>query len=43
MYDVGGKLLNGIKIMYSLAFVRVKEGESECFKIDRLYNCIMSL
>ena len=35
MYDVGGKLLNGIKSMYvnSLAFVRVK-GESECFRID---------
>ena len=31
MYDVGGKLLNGIKCMYvnSLACVRVKEGESE--------------
>ena len=31
MYDVGGKLLNGIKSMYvnSVAFVRVKGGESE--------------
>ena len=31
MYDVGGKLLDGIKSMYidSLACVRVKGGESE--------------
>ena len=30
MYDVGGKLLNGIKSMYvnSLACIRVKGGES---------------
>ena len=36
MYDVGGKLLNGIKSMYvnSLACIRVKGGESECFRID---------
>ena len=36
MYDVGGKLLNGIKSMYvnSLACVKVKGGESECFRID---------
>ena len=36
MYDVGGKLLNSIKSMYvnSLAFVRVKVGESECFRIN---------
>ena len=36
MYDVGGKLLNGIKSMYvnSLSFVRVKGGETECFRID---------
>ena len=35
MYDVSGKLLNGIKCMYvnSLACVRVKKGESECFKV----------
>ena len=34
MYDVDGKLLNGIKIMYvnSLACFRVKEGESEWFR-----------
>ena len=34
MYDVGGKLLNGIKSMYinSLAWARVKGGESECFR-----------
>ena len=37
MYDVDGKLLNGIKSMYfnSLAFVRVKGNGSECFRIDR--------
>ena len=36
MYDVGGKLLNGIKSMYvnSLACVRVKGGESEHFRIN---------
>ena len=36
MYDVGGKLLNGIKSMYvnSLACVKVKGGESECFRIN---------
>ena len=36
MYDVGGKLLSGIKSMYvdSSACVRVKGGESEQFKID---------
>ena len=36
IYDVGGKLLNAIKSMHdnSLAYVRVKGGESECFKID---------
>ena len=36
MYDVGGKLLNGIKSMYvnSLACVRVKGCESECFRIN---------
>ena len=36
IYDVGGKLLNGIKIMYvnSQACVRVKGGESECFRIN---------
>ena len=33
---MGGKLLNGIKGIYfnSLACVRVKGGESECFKIN---------
>ena len=36
MYDVGGKLLNGIKSMYvhSLACVKVKGGVSECFRIN---------
>ena len=35
MYDMGGKLLCGIKSMYveSLACVRVKGGESEWFRI----------
>ena len=31
MYDVGGKLINGIN---SLDYVRVKGCESECFRID---------
>ena len=36
MYDVGSKLLNGIKIMYinNLAYVRIKINESECFRIN---------
>ena len=36
MYNVGRTLLNDIKSMYvnSLACVKVKEGESECFRID---------
>ena len=36
MYDVGGKLFSGIKSMYvdSSACVRIKECESERFKID---------
>ena len=36
MYDVGGKLLNGITSMYvnSLSCVRVKGGEIEYFKIN---------
>ena len=36
MYDVGGKLLSGIKSMYvdSSACVRIKRGESEWFRID---------
>ena len=46
MYDVGGKLLNGIKSMYvnSLVCVRVKRGESECFKVNSgvRQGCIMS-
>ena len=46
MYDVGGYLLNGIKSVYvkSLAYVRVKGCESECFRIDRgmRQECIMS-
>ena len=37
MYDVDGKLLNGIKSMYvnSLPCIRVKWVESECFNINR--------
>ena len=36
MYDIGGKLLNGIKRMYinSSASVRVKRSENELFRID---------
>ena len=36
MYDVGGKLLNSFKSIYvnSLACVRVKVSESECFRIN---------
>ena len=45
IYDVGGKLLNGIKNMYvnSLACVRLKGGESECFSIDSgvRWGCII--
>ena len=46
MYDVGGKLLNGIKSVYvnSLAFVRIKACENESFRIDSGVRevCIMS-
>ena len=45
MYDVGGKLLSGIKSMYvdSSAYVRVKGCESELFRIDSgvSQGCIM--
>ena len=35
MYGMGGKLLNCIKRMYvSLAYVRIKGGESECLRIN---------
>ena len=36
MYDVSGKLLNGTKSIYvkCLAYVRMKEGESECSRAD---------
>ena len=36
MYDVDGKLLNGIKSIYvnSLTCIRVKGGEGEYFRID---------
>ena len=45
IYDVGGKLLNGIKSMYdnSLASVRVKGGESQCFRINRVYDVPLAL
>ena len=43
---MGGKLLNGIKSIYvnSLACVRVKGGESDCFRINSglRQGCIMS-
>ena len=46
MYDVGGKLLDGIKSIYviSLACVRVKSGESKCFRFESDIGllCIMS-
>ena len=46
MYDVSGKLLKGIKSAYvnSLACVRLKGVERECFRIDRCVrqNLIMS-
>ena len=46
MYDVDGKLLNGIKSIYvnSLACVRLKGDESVCFRIDSgaRQGCIMS-
>ena len=42
---MSGKLLNSIKSMYvnSLAYVRVKGNESECFRIDSgvRHLCIM--
>ena len=45
MYDVGGKLLNGIKSIYvdSSGCVRVKGGESDRFRIDSgvRQRCIM--
>ena len=36
IYDVGGKLFNGIKSIYvnSLVRVRVKRCESDCYRID---------
>ena len=46
MYDVGSKLLSGINSMYvdSLAFVRIKRGASERFRIDVVVSqgCIIS-
>ena len=46
MYDVGGKLLYSIRCMYvnSLVCVRVKGGESECFRINSgvRQGCIVS-
>ena len=47
MYDVSGNLLNGIKSMYvkNLVCVRIKRGESECFRVNSggEQGCIMSL
>ena len=46
MYDEVGKLLNGIKSMYvnSLAYIKVKGSEGECFRIVSgvRQGCIMS-
>ena len=46
MYDVGGKLLYSIRCMYvnSLVCVRVKGGDSECFRINSgvRQGCIVS-
>ena len=46
MYDMGGKLLNGIKsiYVYSLACFIVKGCESDCFRIESGVRqvCIMS-
>ena len=46
MYDVGGKLLNGIKSMYvnSLSCVKLKGSDSKSFRIDisERQVCIMS-
>ena len=46
MYDVGGKLLNGIRNMYfnSLAYIRAKGGENEYLRINSCmkHGCIMS-
>ena len=45
MYGVDGKIFNGIESMYisNQACVRVKGGESECFRFDRgvREGCIM--
>ena len=37
MYNMGSKLLNGIKSMYVniLAYLRAKGDETDCFRIDR--------
>ena len=46
LYDVGGKLLNGINSRYvnCLACVLLKGGERECIRIDRgvRQGCIIS-
>ena len=46
IYDIGDKLLSGIKSMYvdSIACGRVKVSDNECFKIDSgvRQRCIMS-
>ena len=46
MYDVGGKLLSGIKNMYvnNLASVREKGGESGCLRMESSVRqgCVMS-
>ena len=44
IYNVGGKLLNVIKSIYvnNLAWVRVKGGESECFRVDSGVSCSLA-
>ena len=43
MYDVGSKLLNGIKSIYVNSLVMLKGGESECFRTNSgvRQGCIM--
>ena len=42
IYDVGGKLLNGIKSVYvdSLICVRIKGGESNWFRMDSMVRLV---
>ena len=46
MYDVGGKLLNGVKSIHvnSLAYLNVKRVERDYFGMERavMQECVMS-